>query len=411
MSAVALLRFALSGALVLAAFVAAVERGEAHKAITSKYTYNNDVFPIFRDRCAQCHVDNGVAPMSLTTYKDAYPWAESIRAELVAGHMPPWNADEGYGDLKHARTLTARELDVVLTWATGGNPQGDVEQQLPMVALKNEWAMGTPDLALQMPADITVPADALEVTRELTIPTTITEPRWVRAVDLLPGTPRIVRSAVIYLKSTGSDNRDGPPAPERVLALWLPGHEPDSTDAHTAFRLPAGAELGVRLHYRKTWQFEGQAIADRSTIGLYFAPENGAQELVTVPVTSAASAAGPGQRVTFSRTIDSDMKAVALRPEQVPPNITVQVEAVRPDGSRAPMIRLNTRPDWSRRYWLENPIVLPRGSRIEVVADFENPDILSEAFGAISPSRTPPLGGPIELVINVVAAPGKGGVP
>src|SRR5947207_508169 len=160
----ATLRFALFGALVLAAFVAAVERGEAHKAITSKYTYNDDVFPIFRDRCAPCHVDNGVAPMSLTTYKDAYPWAESIRAELVAGHMPPWNAEEGFGNLRHPRTLSGRELDVVLTWATGGNPQGNVEQSLPVVSLKNDWAMGAPDLAVQMPAEYTVPADALEAT-------------------------------------------------------------------------------------------------------------------------------------------------------------------------------------------------------------------------------------------------------
>ena len=133
-----------------------IERPEAHKAITSKYTYNDDVFPIFRERCAQCHVENGVAPMSLTTYKDAYPWAESIRAELVAGHMPPWNAEEGFGALKRARTLTARELDVVLTWATGGNPQGDLEQTLPPVTLKNEWTMGAPDLALPMPSEFTV---------------------------------------------------------------------------------------------------------------------------------------------------------------------------------------------------------------------------------------------------------------
>src|ERR1051326_5492635 len=87
------------GSLVLAACMMSVARPEGHKAITSKYTYNDDVFPIFRDRCAQCHVESGVAPMSLTTYKDAYPWAESIRAELVAGHMPPWNAEEGFGEL------------------------------------------------------------------------------------------------------------------------------------------------------------------------------------------------------------------------------------------------------------------------------------------------------------------------
>ncbi len=56
------------------------QRGEAHKAITSKYTYNDDVFPIVRAKCGNCHVDGGVAPMSLMTYEEAFPWAESIRA-------------------------------------------------------------------------------------------------------------------------------------------------------------------------------------------------------------------------------------------------------------------------------------------------------------------------------------------
>ncbi len=397
------------GAIVLAMFATVSERSEAHKAITSKYTYNDDVFPIFRGRCAGCHVENGVAPMSLTTYKDAYPWAESIRAELVAGHMPPWNADEGFGNLKHARTLTARELDVVLTWATGGNPQGNLEQTLPAVTLKNDWGMGMPDLALPMPVEFTVPADALETTQEFTIPTRTTEPRLVRAVDLLPGTPRIVRSAVIYLKGMPEGIGNGALVPDRLLALWIPGHDPEPADGRTVFRLPAGAELGLRVHYKKTWQFEGQAIADRSTIGLYFAPDKEGRELLTIPVASPANAAGQNKTLTFGRTIDADLQVVALRPEQLPPNITVQVQAVQPDGSQVPMIRLNTRPDWSRRYWLENPIVLRRGSRIEVVANFANPDLLSEAFGVLSPNPSPPAG-PLELAVNVVTAQAHTGV-
>src|SRR5206468_924510 len=190
---------------------------------------------------------------------------------------------------------------------------------------------------------------------------------------------------------------------------WLPGHEADPAGARAAFQLPAGAELGVRIHYKKTWQFEGQAISDRSRVGLYFAPANDVRQVQAMTLTAPAAAGNGGQTMTFTRNVDADVQVVAMRPEQLPPNISVQVEAVRPDGSRAPMIRLNTRPDWSRRYWLENPIELPRGSRIEVVADLENPDLLSEAFGAISPSRTPPPGGPIEVVINVVAAHGQSG--
>jgi hypothetical protein len=403
---------------VLAALVAAIaiasQRGEAHKAVTSKYTFNDDVFPIFRDRCARCHVDQGAAPMSLTTYEKAFPWAESIRAELIAGHMPPWNAEEGFGELKHPRTLTAKELDVVLTWATGGNPQGNLDQKLPAVALKNDWGLGAPDLALPLPSGFTVPADTMDVTHDVTVPTGLKEARWVRAVDLLPGTPSVVRSAVIYLKSAPAQGSSPvaqgfSPAerssPDRVLALWLPGHDPEPLESHVAFRLPAGAELGVRIHYKKTWQFEGQPMADRSTIGIYFAAGREAQELLTLGIASPPPSGAGTQTLSFTRTVDEDVQALAVRSEDLPPNITVQMTAILPDGSHAPMIRLNTRPDWSRRYWFEKPIALPRGSRIEVVANLENPDILSEAFGALAPTPKPAVDpSPLKLALSVIPA-------
>ena len=91
------------GVILLGMWLSA-ERAETHKLITSKYTYNEDVFPILRDRCGRCHVADGVAPMSLMTYKEAYPWAESLRAELIAGHMPPWNAQDGVGVFKNSPT-------------------------------------------------------------------------------------------------------------------------------------------------------------------------------------------------------------------------------------------------------------------------------------------------------------------
>src|SRR6266849_6665483 len=97
-----LARFIVPPAILLAVIAIATARGEAHKPITSPYTYNDEVFPILRDRCSRCHVSGGVAPMSLMTYDEAFPWAESIRAELIAAHMPPWNADDGFGDLKRA---------------------------------------------------------------------------------------------------------------------------------------------------------------------------------------------------------------------------------------------------------------------------------------------------------------------
>jgi hypothetical protein len=408
------LRFASGVLVVAAAWMATMQRGEAHKAITSKYTYNDDVFPILKNRCTPCHVAGGVAPMSLMTYEEAFPWAESIRAELVAGHMPPWNADEGFGDLKRAHTLAPRELDVLLTWATGGNPRGALDQKVPEVTVKNDWTMGPPDLALPMPSEFALAADKMEDTQEFTLAAGTKEPKWVRAVDLLPGTPAIVRSATIFVKDApASEQRPGESGPERVLAHWLPGHDREPLDNATAFRLPAGASIVARIHYKKTWQLEGKPMSDRSTVGIYFSQAPNPRELLALPVESTTTppSGAIDQKITFSRTLGEDTQVLAVSPDTVPPNITVQMEAVRPDGSRAPMIRLNTRADWDRRYWFEKPLTLPRGSKIEVTANFEDPDILTAAFAVAPASAQPARPATLKLSLSVLPATSKPAAP
>jgi len=350
---------------VLAGLMLGATRGDAHKPITSKYTYTEDVFPIFRDRCGACHVAGGAAPMSLLTYQDAVPWAVAIRDELMAAHMPPWDAEDGFGRFKNAHTLSAPELDAILVWANGGTPQGDRTKKLPTPALENGWALGLPDVTLPMPSVFTLPADKLEDTQEFALQTgtaVLDAERWIRAIDLLPGTPAIVRNAVVRVRGQmgvrwGSD-------PE-VLMLWAPGERPVPTPAGAAFHLPAHAELVLRIHYKKTWQYEGTAVSDRSQVGLYFADRTGDREVRALTLTGAAPATHPA---TFSHAVDRDIDALALRADTGQADVTLQVEAVRPNGTRIPMIRLTPRPDWQRRYWFERALSLPRGSRIDITA-------------------------------------------
>src|SRR4029450_10396220 len=157
-----------------------------------------------------------------------------------------WNGEEGFGALKTAHTLSPRELDIILTWATGGNPRGQLDQKLPAIALKNDWTMGAPDLALPLPSEFTVAADKMEDWHEFFVSIGTSEQRSVRAVDLLPGTPSIVRSATIswlmssavgeFVRGATSWGASAPsPVPEQVLAYWLPGQEPEPARA-TAFR-------------------------------------------------------------------------------------------------------------------------------------------------------------------------------
>jgi hypothetical protein len=44
----------------------------------------------------------------------------------------------------------------------------------------------------------------------------------------------------------------------------------------------------------------------------------------------------------------------------------VRVEALRPDGSRVPVIGFGARGGWNQRYWLARPLTLPKGTRLDV---------------------------------------------
>jgi hypothetical protein len=232
--------------------------GAAHKGITSKFTYNADVYPIFVNRCGRCHVEGGVAPMSLVKYEDAFPWAESLRTELL--EPSPGTAD--FVRASH-RQISARELDIVLDWATGGTPEGDKTQATPPVLLRNEWAHGAPDLAVSVPAPYTMPAEALEAAAEFILPLPLAVPRSAAGLDVLPGNPAIVRSAVISVRSQDGGLRE--------LGTWFPRQVPIALALKPVARLEPGSEIIARIQYKKTWKHEGQAMQDQSTIGFYLA--------------------------------------------------------------------------------------------------------------------------------------------
>jgi hypothetical protein len=233
--------------------------GEAHKAVTSKFTYNEDMFPLFRDKCGACHVDGGVAPMSLLSHEDASPWGESLRLELLGEDPPkPWHAG--------AYALSARELDMILVWANGGTPRGDVANAPPAMTVKTAWADGTPDAALKMPAPFTLPGPSNEATHVVELPVGAAAGKPLRAIDLLPGQPAIVRMATLALKAA-----DGTVTP---LGTWIPG-QPRALALKAPVALPPNAAIVATIEYRRTWKYEAQDLADTSAVGLYLARPSG----------------------------------------------------------------------------------------------------------------------------------------
>jgi hypothetical protein len=349
---------------------------EAHKGITSKYNYNEHVFPILRDRCGSCHFAGGPAPMSLVNYLEAAPWAESIREQLVAQKMPPWSADPLGPAVRGGHQISATELDILLSWAAGGTPRAD-EKTFVFGSIQGvtsptfdgppaEWTLGPPDLLVSMDAPYTVPAGKVEDEQTFVLPTGVTKPTWIKAVDLLPGTRSMVRDALI-------STDDG-----QVLAAWVPGHEMIAAPSGAAFRLVTGAKLQLRIHYRKNWQDEQADKSDRSTIGLYVtqAPLSG-KPIAAAVVESPGPSDSQGGRILVA-TLEGPARVVALRPSVDRPYRSLAIEAHIDGGRRIPLLRLRSaQPQWYRRYWLREPIELPAGATIEMKALPAPPDAFS----------------------------------
>jgi hypothetical protein len=365
-----------------------VRRVDAHKPVTSKYDYNRDVFPLFRENCGRCHVKGGAAPMSLMTYEEAVPWAESIRDELTSGRMPPWPMDPRSPAVNGMHPISAHDVDAIVTWAAGGTPRdwsGDLDKALPQVTLVKQWKLGRPDLIVSMDREHTLAPNVVDETKDFSIPSGIKEATWVRAADLLPGTTGIVRDAIISVEN-------GP-----TLALWQPGSDALAAPSGAGFRLAPGATLHLQIHYKKPYTQEQDALSDRSSIGLYFSdPPASGRELQSVSASrKEASGESDGVRI-LTVMLPAAGRIYALRPMLDRAYSSVDIVSITPSGRQVLLLKLRgPRPQWFRRYWLQEATELPGGTAIEArftpLADYS--DEMRASAGRF----------PLEVVVDYVS--------
>lgn len=97
---------------------------EGHAFYTTKITWSSDVSRVVYRNCVSCHHPDGPA-FSLMTFKEARPWAEAIKQQVLERRMPPWNAVKGFGEFKDDRGLPQEDLEIIAEWVDGGEPEGN----------------------------------------------------------------------------------------------------------------------------------------------------------------------------------------------------------------------------------------------------------------------------------------------
>jgi hypothetical protein len=317
--------------------------GRAHTPITTNILFNREVVRILKDNCLGCHRKGGIAPMSLASYEEARPWAKAIKEELLERRMPPWPAVKGYGSFANAPLLSQGDVDKIVNWVEGGAPRGDPALLPPGPLFSDDWPLGPPDvqLAPDAPQEVAAEADERVELRWTLVP----GERWLSAFDVKPGTRAVVHCAALFLRGTR-------PA---LLGTWVPGYQPSRLPEGVARRLPAQATLLLRLHYKGA----GEAMSDRSVLGLYFNERRPARELRELAL----------RRSGESTRLGAAADAIAIVPRQDPRVASLQATAYRPDGTSEVLVWVREpKADWQQTLVFKKPVALPRGTRIEVIA-------------------------------------------
>lgn len=350
-------------------------------------TFYKDVLPVLQKNCQGCHRPGEAAPMSFLDYEHTRPWAKAIRETVLAKRMPPWFADPKYGKFHNARVLADAEIQTLTAWADMGAAAGDRKDAPVPLAFVEGWNIGTPDRIVEMPQPYEVPAKGTIEYTYFVLPLNLKEKAWVEAAEVRPGARSVVHHVIAYVRPPGSKwLRDVPPGVPHVpkkgvgegsgamelLVGYAPGLQPTAYAPGTAKLLEPGSDLVFQMHYTA----DEKSTPDQTRIGLRFARQPATRRAMTVPIINSKFVIPPGadnHRADAKFVFHADATLVGLMPHMHLRGKDFQYDAVYPTGERETLLRVPRYDfNWQLFYNLAEAKSIPKGTRLECVAHFDN---------------------------------------
>jgi hypothetical protein len=410
----------LFSAVLLATFALSQLIGSAK--VGKPVTFSKDVAPIFNTKCAECHRPGDSAPFSTLTYKEARPWAKSIKEKVANRTMPPWHADPHFGQFKNDRTLSQKEIDTIIAWVDGGALEGNAKDLPPVPVFVDGWTIGKPDMIIKVP-EYTYKAGADEY-QYYDVATNFTEDMYVQYAEARPSNRKIVHHILAFIQPPSGMNLVGlsheernkkmdamlknPNSPmyrdgflmrlkadqpviddgcdpnggrrggggDNILTGYAPGHNADIFAPGTGRKIPAGSIIRFQLHYSNQTLGGNTVEKDESMVGLIFSKEP-PQKLVTTNsvgnIFFKIPAGAENHKVTACRTVKRNTTVYALLPHMHLRGKSMKYEVVYPDGKSEVLLNIPKYDfGWQTNYILKEPKFLPAGTRIMVTSIFDN---------------------------------------
>jgi len=368
-------------------------------------TFTRDIAPILQDKCEACHRPDSMAPMPLRTYEEVRPWARAIKQRVAARQMPPWHIDRTVGiqRFENDRSLTDEQIDAIIRWVDAGAPQGDPNDMPPPRRWPDDsvWAFaerfGPPDLIIRSPRYV-MPAHGQDAWWKPVVPTGLTEPRWVRAIEIRPTTAkarRITHHAVArLLQDDGNDIARAPsfdiahpPFDADTIEIgpglfmeWAVGKQGEIMRPNTGKLMLPGSKIVWDIHYHAV----GEEIPGEVELAVYFYPKGQEPKYRTVLGQLQAIPGGSKQNLDIppnSIAVHQGLFVMrqAGRIENFQPHMhlrgkAMSMEAILPNGETRMLSLANFEFNWHLNYIYaaDAAPILPKGTILRFTAWHDN---------------------------------------
>jgi hypothetical protein len=355
-------------------------------------TFAKDVAPILQKNCQTCHRPGEAAPFPLLTYEQARPWAPSMKRVVSQKMMPPWFADPNFGHFSNDRALTEKEISTIVAWVNAGAPQGDPKDMPASPNFVEGWGIPKPDVVFQLPHAFPVPESGMIEYQYVILPTGFTEDKWIQAAEARPTDRSVVHHMIAYVREPGSnyfkDQKPGvffeapPPKqdektdtsalPSDFLVGYAPGQPAEILRPGQAKLIKAGSDIVLEVHYTPN----GKATSDQARLGLIFAKQTPKERVLTLSAVNGTFKIPPGDpnyRVDATFEVPREVKLVGLHPHMHTRGKDFEYRLVFPNGDTQTILKVPAY-NWHWQLWynLAEPIILPKGTKIECTAHFDN---------------------------------------
>lgn len=348
-------------------------------------TWSEQIATILYDNCVTCHRSGGIAPFSLITYNDAFNNRFGVESAAKAQRMPPWPPDTTFQRYSHERILSQQEIDNITSWVNNGAAQGDTALAPDVPVFPTGSILQNPDFVLKIP----VYASKASTTDEYKcffLPTGLTQSKYVKAIEVVPGNRAIVHHALVYLDTTGIIPSDSfcnvGQTGAKLLAGFTPGSEPsifpNGNEVKMGMKMAANSVIVLQMHYPVGTA--GQI--DSTSVNFFFYPDSvtNVREINVNPILQNWALFIQADSIkTYSAsyppliTLPYDISVIGVFPHMHLLGQYIVAYSVTSTNDTIPLIQINKWDfAWQGFYAFKKIIKLPAGSKIYGKAKYDN---------------------------------------